>query len=124
MYIETMEKMFVHAYLVCALWSSTDGDDPLDDNYGLEDIEADTRSKMEAEAAKFFNDNIELINRTPEGYGYDNAGHDLWLTRAGHGAGFWDGDAGEVGDELTKLADKLGNQDLYVGDDNKIYKSP
>lgn len=24
------------------------------------------------------------------------AGHDFWLTRNGHGAGFWDGDDGKV----------------------------
>lgn len=31
------------------------------------------------------------------------AGHDLWLTRNGHGAGFWDRDLGELGDRLTKV---------------------
>ncbi len=35
-------------------------------------------------------------------------GHHLWLTRQGHGAGFWDGDFGNLGDKLTELARKMG----------------
>jgi len=32
------------------------------------------------------------------------AGHDFWLTRNGHGAGFWDGDWPETGDALTEAS--------------------
>lgn len=38
--------------------------------------------------------------------GYAAAGHDLWLTSQGHGAGFWDRDALEtddLGDKLSAL---------------------
>lgn len=48
--------------------------------------------------------------------------HDFWLTRCGHGCGFWDGDYGHIGDRLTEAAKKFGNVDLYVGDDGKIYQ--
>lgn len=48
------------------------------------------------------------------------AGNDFWLTRNGHGAGFWDGDW-EHGEELTKSAHSYGEFELYLGDDNKIY---
>ena len=52
--------------------------------------------------------------------------HDFWLTRNGHGAGFWDrtynNDVdGKKGDKLTKIAEKFGGSTLYVGDDGKIY---
>ena len=43
-------------------------------------------------------------------------GHDLWLTRNGHGAGYWDRGLGEIGTELTRAAKALGSQDLYVAD--------
>lgn len=33
---------------------------------------------------------------------YAGVGHDLYLTVAGHGAGFWDGDYDEYGDILTE----------------------
>ena len=52
----------------------------------------------------------------------DCAGHDFWLTRCGHGAGFWDRGVGETGERLTKAAEKFGNVDLCVGDDGKIYQ--
>lgn len=49
-------------------------------------------------------------------------GHDLWLTRNGHGAGYWDRGLGEVGTKLTAAAKLLGSQDLYVsGDPPAIY---
>lgn len=49
--------------------------------------------------------------------------HDFWLTRCGHGCGFWDGDYGELGDRLTTAAKAFGEVDLYVGDDGLIYQS-
>lgn len=52
----------------------------------------------------------------------EQAGHDLWLTRCGHGAGFWDRDKPH-GDELTALVGHgtiFDNRDVYVGDDGKL----
>ena len=49
------------------------------------------------------------------------AGHDFWLTRNHHGAGFWDRGIGEAGDTLTKRAQEYGGRDLYFGDDGLIY---
>jgi len=48
-------------------------------------------------------------------------GHDLWLTRNHHGAGFWDRGLGKLGDDLTLLAHSLGESELYVGDDDKLH---
>jgi hypothetical protein len=39
-------------------------------------------------------------------------GHDLWLTAAGHGAGFWDRGLGAAGARLTAYA-KLFPMDAY-----------
>ena len=47
-------------------------------------------------------------------------GHDLWLTQAGHGAGFWDRGLGVLGDALTKAADTI-SAECYVGDDGMVY---
>lgn len=49
------------------------------------------------------------------------AGHDFWLTRNGHGAGFWDGDWPEVGARLDEIAKHFGGVEPYLGDDGKIY---
>ena len=51
-------------------------------------------------------------------------GHDLWLTRNGHGAGFWGRDYPEdAAGRLTRAAEAFGRIDLYVGDDGLIYGS-
>ena len=48
--------------------------------------------------------------------------HDLFLTRNGHGAGFWDGDWPEPeGSVLTLLAEEMGEAEPYAGDDGMLY---
>ena len=51
----------------------------------------------------------------------DYAGHDFWLTRNGHGAGFWDRGLGEAGKKLTDAAHAFGECNLYLGDDDVIH---
>lgn len=52
----------------------------------------------------------------------DDAGGDLYLTCAGHGAGFWDGDWEPHGDALTDAArDVRRGLESYVGDDGHVY---
>lgn len=121
MYSENSNNMFINAYLECALWASINSDDgePLDSFFDISDFDNDSLEKLKAHALKFFTDNIELIN-SAENYSYDQAGHDLWLTENGHGAGFWDRGIGEPGDKLTELSENH-ETDIYVGDDNKLY---
>lgn len=47
-------------------------------------------------------------------YPAENAGHDLWYTRNGHGVGFWEADhcSKEEGERLTAAAKRLG--EAYV----------
>jgi hypothetical protein len=118
---------FFIAYVEAALWSSTDdstpsGGDPLDKNYSIEDIDDSTLNEMAADCAAF------IAKCNGKGLGgvirdsAKHAGHDFWLTRNGHGAGFWDGDWGDDGDALTEIAHKFGSYDLQV-DDGKVYGS-
>ncbi len=44
--------------------------------------------------------------RCPDGDLDSVFGSDLYLTAAGHGAGFWDGDWAPVGDELTRIVER------------------
>lgn len=51
-------------------------------------------------------------------------GHDLWLTRNGHGAGFWDREDlyGPITSEhLTAYAEAIGERYAWLGEDNLIY---
>jgi len=123
-YSDKVEQIFFNAYIECALWSSIDEKtgEPMDKNYSINDFDRDDLKYLHDEAIQFFNENIDLINEAPENYNYENAGHDYWLTKNGHGAGFWDGDLTKVlGDKLTEKAENTAAIDLYIGDDNKVY---
>jgi hypothetical protein len=119
-----MHEMTKH-YLIAALWSSTDnsddqGGDYLDDNYDLDDIAPKAIEQAETDCQAFLAEYEPVIDRQ-----YEQAGHDLWLTRNRHGAGFWDRPetiwSKTLGKELTEYAHKLGDTYAYVGDDGLIY---
>jgi len=114
-YSDSFQRFF-EAYLVCALGISTDGDTPLDKNHTVEDIAPETKAKMEADCKAFFKKNSRLFKGQN-----GNAGHDFWLTRNGHGCGFWDGSWLKHGERLTEACKAFGECELYVGDDGKIY---
>ena len=63
--------------------------------------------KLRNDCGEFFSKNIVQLKEATDqdDYDYGAAGHDYWLTRNGHGAGFWDRDLGKVGDELTKACE-------------------
>jgi len=124
------DESFFNGYVGAALWSSNDESDesggvPLDSNYDASDIAPETRAKMLSDCTKFQAINRKLlVDAYGRGFSKSSAGHDFWLTRNGHGAGFWDRnelDAGGLGDKLTAATKKFGGFDLYVGDDGKIH---
>lgn len=128
-------EAFTHAYLTAALWSSTDdAGEPLDSNHDVDDVDAGTLAKMQADCATFYAANEAHIHCDGAPQSREDAtasesereaamaGHDFWLTRCGHGAGFWDGDWPEPSASImTRSAEAFGNVDLYVGDDGKVY---
>jgi hypothetical protein len=117
---------FTRAYIECALWSSTDnsddsGGEPLDRNYSIDDIAPATLATMVRDCAAFQAEHADNLAECDGSDEYN--GHDLWLTRNGHGAGFWDRGYGPVGDRLTAACKACGSVDLYVGDDGLIHSS-
>lgn len=121
---------FTLAYLETALWSSTDETGMhLDRNFDIDDIAPETLAQMIADCEAFQAAHYELIIAEGSclrcGPDYDevgHAGHDFWLTRNGHGAGFWDGHWElAAGETLTKAAAAYREVDLYVGDDGLLY---
>lgn len=109
---------FTRQYLETALWSSTDDDGILlDRNYSISDFSAEAVRQAKKECTEFKKYAGNLLDNVDD----DRAGHDFWLTRNRHGAGFWDGDyPRDVGAELTKQAHVYGSVDIYVGDDGKL----
>ena len=113
-----MLDRFTLSYLDTALWSSTDDDgSPLDESYGIDDFTDEFIAEAKQDCAAFIAANEKDIAGK-----YARAGHDFWLTRNHHGAGFWDGDwPKDIGERLTEASHAFGTVDLYVGDDGQIY---
>ena len=117
---------FAKAYIRAALWSSSDnsndqGGDPLDKNYDHTHLHPAAMHKMISDAHAFEQTHKDKLGSDPE-----KAGHDFWLTRNHHGAGFWDSEdhyGAENAKALTDAAHAAGERDLYVGDDKKIHES-
>lgn len=119
---------FIRHYVRTLLWSTTgDDDEPLEDSYGVADIAPETMAKTADDCSRFWQavesmgidlDAEVLVECDP----VERAAFHFWLTRNGHGAGFWDGDwSDSVEDRLTWLATSFGEQWPYVGDDGLIY---
>lgn len=111
------------AYVEAALWAGLDWSPvedgegnpvPLDDGYGPGDVTPAALTAIEAECEAFADANMADLAEVGS---WAQHGHDFYLTRNGHGAGFWDRGYGEAGVRLTAAAKVCGESDLYpVGD--------
>lgn len=111
----------LHAYKVAALWSSNDmdTDEPFDRNYDVNDFDKETSERMEKDVTKFYEENIEAIDAS--GLDDEQIGHDFWLSRNGHGAGFFDrGLDDDVEKKLMDAAKSFGECDLFAVDGKVI----
>jgi hypothetical protein len=109
---------FVSAYVECALWaSSADDGTPLDQTEA--ELSDDVWAAAESDCESFLSEWSVTVEAA--GLSIEQAGHDFWLSRNGHGAGFFDRGCGELGDKLQDAARCYGQVDLYMGDDGLIY---
>lgn len=100
---------FFNAYVECALWSSTDENGEPLDLFKKDDIDPMVLETMRADCKDFIKANAKLLN----GLDAAQCGHDFWLTRNGHGAGFWDRGLEDIGDKLSDACKPYGSFDLY-----------
>ena len=118
-------KEFTDATIEALYFTDTgDEDQPETDA----EIDEETRCTLEADCQSFWHqfgcyvNAAECSRGTGEYSKAAQAGHDFWLTRNGHGAGFWDGDwSAPYDDTLTEASKNYGQFDTYLGDDGKIY---
>ena len=118
-----LNDVMVQGYLDCILWSECDTDEiPLQDNYDRNDFS--DKALLDAYGichafrcivGQFTIDQF-LSFREGEGVkGIDESyiGHDIWLTRSGHGCGFWS--RGEVEEGLRDRLDEAAKsfRDAY-----------
>lgn len=119
---ETAAKLdpFTRAYVEAAMWTLTDDDGESLDYLGLHDIADETIAAAMADCASFQAAHAELLKWAGDAA---QNGHDFWLTRNRHGAGYWDrGYLPGVGAELTDAAHAEGEVEWYVGDDGLVYQ--
>lgn len=108
------------SYVEAALWtSSDDNDETLDSTYYWEDFAPETQGAMREDVQRFIDQAGTLLIEAE--LSESQIGHDFWLTRNGHGAGFWDRNLGEIGDKLSDICRNLGEAYLYIGDDGQIH---
>lgn len=105
--------------LECALWSSLVSHDDdrcpahhADDHFEPDDLAPAIRAELLGDYTDFVTANAELIEQS--GLDMGQVGHDFWLTREGHGAGFWDRGLGDVGEALTRAAKVYGGFELEL----------
>lgn len=119
---------FTRAYIECALWStSVDSEYAAEHDiapdmgldragFGTDDLAPETLATIVEDCASFYREASDMLADWSD----SQAGHDFWLTRNGHGAGFWDRGLPH-GDALSELARAYGECDLYIGDDGRLY---
>lgn len=126
-----MIEKFLKQYVETALWASNDesdentGGEPMDRNYDYDDVDEKALQQMRVDIKKF----LELAEPYIQDADITDVAHDFWLTRGGHGTGFWDKED-KYGEEnakaLTAISKKFPEASLYLGDpdedgEKKIY---
>ena len=115
---------FTRQFLETALWAECDHDSgedgcppPFDRDYDITDFAEETVIELKKDCDSFRESYAELLAKAGDD---EQNGHDFWLTRNGHGAGFWDRGYGEAGRLLTEACKAYGSVFLYVND-GEIY---
>ena len=126
-------KKIMDNYLECAIW--TDEERLKEEN--TEGYEGDEVKDIIPEAdltISNFSDNskikayqdiklfLKYAGDAVDGIDEEQLGHDIWLSRNGHGAGFFDrGYDDKIEKILMDSAHKIGSADIYLGDDGLLY---
>lgn len=93
---------------------------PYDENYDVADISPEYVNHVRDELTEVVAQHPLAVRMYLNARAYSPLyrselfGHDFYLTREGHGAGFWDRGLGDLGDYLTGIAKSYGSADaLY-----------
>lgn len=119
---------FIQGYLVAILFSECDparedeNDDTSAQSAGWDVDCFSDKAKRDARrdcVAFVWANRRDLREFCDNGYTMESAGHDFYFTPAGHGVGFWDRDAGDVGERLSVACGRR-EFSLFVNDANEL----
>lgn len=122
--LEENKVLFIAGYVQAMQWLTNANDLNLE----LESAEAyelseQCKESIAEDCEKFLNEQGAVLQTViSTEYGYGSAGHDFYLTRNSHGAGFWDRGLGDAGDVLSEASREFGASHEYVAEDELIYK--
>jgi len=119
---------FLDGHAECAIWLAYDADDSgelksYDWGSGAADgavrdclpwLTDSARMDLDRDAREFYRDHLNMLHDTGADMG--QLGHDFWLSREGHGTGFWDRGYPN-GDELHRGAQAYGSGPMLYVDD-------
>ena len=115
--LNAMMKQYIET-----IWFTYD----IEDGYlkhSIDDLSDEALFEVKRDCLKFQWKARRIFNQFTDSKQFSLAGHDFWLTRNGHGAGFWDGDWPEsIGKELTELSKSFGEVNPYTYK-GKVYLS-
>ena len=108
---ETEVGHMVAAYLEAAVWA----DKPDDEDWSNANWSTQALDLAYFECCAF----LRLAKWHIKRWDMEQLGHDFWLTRNGHGTGFWAREFGteENRDALTELSRTFGPSYVYMADD-------
>jgi hypothetical protein len=107
--MKDIAKILKH-YLICVLWTEEL------DSREIGEIHPKSLEQATIDVHSFVQKAGSLLDDIDE----EQIGHDFWLTRNGHGAGFWDRGLGVVGDKLTEICKEFKGIDVTT-DETTIY---
>ena len=119
--ITELQQSFINAYLEAISFTDMGPDDECYEADFSDDLiqraTIDCLYWISSNACYLYSENFKAP--------YKQAAHDLWLTRNGHGAGFWDrGDLyGPYADMFTTSSEAMRECSVYLGDDGLVYLS-
>ena len=114
-------KGYIEALYWADNWADTDEEGQPDPEA---ELSPETWRNIAIDVVWFLKKAMPRIYRKP--LDYTQIGHDFYLSRNGHGTGFWDRSEiyGEpLADYLHEMADSFGPDEFYQGDDGMIYNS-
>lgn len=92
--------------------------DNVDDHFGIEDFTVEALRKACADCDAFRDTHSGDLEDEDDGH----AAHDFWLTRNGHGCGFWDGDYEELkGERLTEGSKEFNEIYIWVDEEGALH---
>ena len=110
-----------NGYASALLFTETDSDsgEPLDSEYSISDFDKETVTSTKKMLADYYSENKDAIEESE--LDLDTIGNDIWYTRSGQGAGFFDHNLDEeVEEKLINSAKALGEYPSVETYDGKI----